>query len=169
VFPNFFVDHLILCTVFIISVKHKSFIINVAPACSALGSWVWSEPTHDSRRKCRKPAHLLVVGVGDSLDPGPARSSRRPSEGRCGGCGTIGGEIAPPPPAHVSLDTARSDGHKNSELRQRGGGLDCRGSSEERCSPGNGSAATNQDPTAAGHKSCGHLAATARPGLTGRP
>ena len=61
----------------------------------------------------------------------------------------------------MSLDTARSDGHNNSEMRQRGGGLGCRRSSEERCSPGRGSAATDQDPAAAGHKSCGRLAATA--------
>ena len=67
----------------------------------------------------------------------------------------------PPPLSHVSLDTARSDGHKNSEMRQRGGGLGCRRSSEERCSPGRESAASDQDHAAPGHKSCGRLAATA--------
>jgi len=112
---------------------------------------VGSERTHDCRMNCRKPPHLLVVGAGNSLNPGPARYGRRPRVGRCGGGGAIGGEIAPPPPTHVSLDTARFDGHMNLELRQRGGGLDCPRSSEERCSPNRGSAATDQVPAAAGH------------------
>jgi hypothetical protein len=37
----------------------------------------------------------------------------------CGAGGAIGGEIVPPPPTHVSLDTAQSGGHKISETRRR--------------------------------------------------
>ena len=130
-------------------------------ACLQRPRIVGSERAHDCRKSCKKPPHLLVVGAGNSLDPGPARSGKRPSGGRCGGGGAIGGEIAPPSPAHVSFDTAWSDGHKNSEMSQRGRGLGCRRSNEELCSPGRGSAATDQDPVAAGHKSCGRFAATA--------
>ena len=51
----------------------------------------------------RKLPHLLVVSVGNSADPGPAWSCKRPCGGRGGGGGAIGGEIALPPPSHVSL------------------------------------------------------------------
>ena len=40
-------------------------------------------------------------------------SGRRLSGGRCGSGGAIGGEIAPPPPTEVFINTARTDGHKN--------------------------------------------------------
>ena len=60
---------------------------------------------------------LNMKSACNSHEPGPARSGRRPSGGRCYGVGAIGGEIAPPPQSHVSLATARSDGHKNSETR----------------------------------------------------
>ena len=78
-----------------------------------------------SRETTRIPLHLLVVSARNSSDPDPAWSGKRLSGGRCGGGGVIGGEIAPLPPSHVSLDTARSDGHTNSEMRPRGGGLGC--------------------------------------------
>ncbi len=56
--------------------------------------------------------HLLVVGAGNSLDPDPARLDRRPSGGRCGGGGAIGGEIAP-----TAEEAARSVAHPVEDRR----------------------------------------------------
>ncbi len=38
--------------------------------------------------------HLLVVGAGNSCDPGPVGRGRRLSGEHCGGCCAIGEEIA---------------------------------------------------------------------------
>ncbi len=56
---------------------------------------------------------LLVVGAGNSGDPGPARLSIRPSGERSGGgdC-LIGEEIGPPPPSPLSFDTILSNGQR---------------------------------------------------------
>jgi hypothetical protein len=52
--------------------------------------------------------HLLVVGARNSDDQGPAEKGLSGEHGDGGG--PINGEIGPPPPSQVSLDTARSDG-----------------------------------------------------------
>ena len=87
---------------------------------------------------------------------------------RCGGGDAIGGEIAPHPPTHVSLDTARSDGHKTSEMEKRGGGLDCRESGWESRLPNRGLTATYRSPAEAGQRDAAASALRRRPGMTGR-
>ena len=62
--------------------------------------------------------HLLVVGAGNSLDQGPARSYRRPSEERGGGGGSNSGEIGPPPPPHVSLTPPGLTGYVSDRLKE---------------------------------------------------
>jgi hypothetical protein len=52
--------------------------------------------------------HLLVMGDGNSFDPGQALTCIRPSEGRNGGCGAIG-EIALMPPPSVFSNTKPID------------------------------------------------------------
>ncbi len=58
-------------------------------------------------------------------------SGRRLSGGRCGAGGTIGGEIAPPPPTPVFFNTARIEGHKNSDIWNAWRRVDYREDSEE--------------------------------------
>jgi len=108
-------------------------------------------------RDVRESYMNLVESAGNSFDPDPAWPCRRPSEGRCGCDGTIGGEIAPQPPPQVSLDTAPSYGPKNSERFKRGGGLDCQRSTAARCQVASRLAATNRYPRAAGHRYRGRL------------
>jgi hypothetical protein len=141
-------------------------LISAALTCSGLGSRV--RGTREVRGYYKKPPHLLVVSVGNSFDLEPARSGRRPSGGRNGGGGAIRGDVAPQPPTQVSFDVARSDGLKNSEMRQRGGGLDCQRGSTARCLVANRLAATDRGPAAAGTKSAAASARRCRPGLTGR-
>ena len=109
-----------------------------------------------------------MVSAGNSFDHDPARSDKRPSGGRCGGGGAIKGEIAPQPPTHVSFDAARYDGLKNSEMRQRGGGLECQRGNAARCLVDIRLAATDLGPAAAGTKSAAASARRCRPSLAGR-
>ncbi len=140
--------------------------LQLALTCSGLGSRVGE--TRDVRGSYKNPPHLHALSFGNSFDPGPARSGRRPSEGRCGGGGAIGGEIVPHPPSHLSLSTVRFDGHTTSSRKKHEGGPSCRRSSEERCIPGKGSAATDRGHAAAGRRSVSASALRRRPGLTRR-
>ena len=101
------------------------------------------------------------MSARSSRDPDPVWSGKRPSGGRFGGGGAIGGEIAPQPPTQVSFDTARSDGLLTSEILMRGGGTGCWRSIEELCMANERSATTNRDPAAAGYETCGLIDATA--------
>ncbi len=71
-------------------------------------------------------------------------------------------------PSQVSFDTARQDGHKTLKERERGGRLGCRRSTEERCLPGIGFAATDRGPAAAGHTTATASALRRQPGLAER-
>ena len=63
------------------------------------------------------PPLLLVVSGSSFSDHGPVwLKHQRPSGGRCGGGGAIGGEIALLPLTHVFFNTVRFDGHKTSNL-----------------------------------------------------
>ena len=59
-----------------------------------------------------KPPHLFVVSAENSRDPDPARSGKRPSRGRGGGCNDPIGEEIGVVAANtgVLFNTARSDG-----------------------------------------------------------
>ncbi len=72
------------------------------------------------RGKYKKPLHLLVVRVGNSLDLGPAWPGRRPCGGRDGGCNVpIGEEIGVTAATTGDLlNTARSDGIEFQKKRE---------------------------------------------------
>jgi hypothetical protein len=74
----------------------------------------------------------------------------------------------PPPPTQVFFNTARTDGHKNSVMLERGGGLDCREGSEESLPARQKVGGYRSRPAAAAYGSCGRPGARHRPGLTGR-
>ena len=93
---------------------------------------------------------------------------RRLSGERCGGCGAIGGKIVPPPPTHVSLDTARSDKHKTSKMEERGGGPHCLESGCIVAYPAEGWWLQIGAPRRWGTDMRPHRRAGCRPGLTGR-
>ncbi len=86
----------------------------------------WSGGTGTARGRCQMPRRLVVVGAGNSLDPGPARlwhEAKRGTQRSGGGC-AIGGEIVHQPPSHVFFNTAWPEGHQVSgmwtELEERG-------------------------------------------------
>ena len=70
--------------------------------------------TGAARGRCPMLPHLLVVGVGNSRDPGSDERGWRLSGEHSGGGGSpIGEEIGMPSPPH-GPPAARSDGHVNS-------------------------------------------------------
>ncbi len=108
-----------------------------------------------------KLPQLLEVSARNFRDHDPVWLGKRPSGGRFGGGGAIGGEIAPQPPKHVSFDTARSDRHLTLELLMRVGGTDCWRSNEERYLASGRLAASDRDLAAAGYDTCGRISAKA--------
>ena len=69
----------------------------------------------------------------------------------------------------MSLDTAWSERHKNSERRQCGGGPSCRRSREERCIPGRGRRLQIRTLRRQGTRFAATSPLRRSPGLTGRP
>jgi hypothetical protein len=83
------------------------------------------EGTGDVRRSFRNSPHLLVVGAGNSRDPGPVWLMQEAKRGIGGGGGAIGVEIAPPPhhrclrtPPGLTV-TETQTGWKEEEERKR--------------------------------------------------
>ncbi len=67
-------------------------------------------------------SHLLVVGVGNSDNQGPAGSCKRLNKERGGGDRPINGEIGTPPQSHVSLTPPSLTGYDFKEADRDGGG-----------------------------------------------
>jgi len=62
------------CNVSLLNILHYVTLPNAVRACIVLGSWVRSEPTIAVGSVGLQDApspHLLVMGVGNSVDPGP--------------------------------------------------------------------------------------------------
>ncbi len=95
-------------------------------------------------------------------------SCKRLSVGRCGGGGgAIGGEIAPPPPTQVVFNTARTEGHKNSDMWNAWRRDDCRDDNEESLQARHKVGGYKSRPAAATYGSSGRPGAKHRPGMTG--
>ena len=81
--------------------RFEYYTMHLAPAYIGLKSWARSEPTIAEGLARSSPTSswwaLETFVTWARLGP-----SRRPSEERGGGSGSIGGEIGPPSPSHVS-------------------------------------------------------------------
>ncbi len=111
--------------------------------------WIASpEGTGDVRRSCKKSPHLLVVGAGNSRDPGMVWFRQEAKRGIGGGGGAIGVEIAPSPHRRCLRTPPGLTGNRNPDRLEGGGGggKDYRDDIEEALPDRQGLASTDRVP-----------------------